>query len=341
MGFKAVATFFIPGLPYPEEVLTAAGGELIKTMCRSEDEIIAAGKDADAMTAPTSIPSQAYTRRVLENLPRCRILSSVGIGYENVDLPAATKQGILVTNVPDYCWEEVADHALALMMALGRKLFPLHQAVKAGKWGTAPEVRQGILSPMFRFRGQTLGVIGFGNIGRSLCLKVRSLGMSVLTYDPYASREMMHMFGVKKAELEEVLRQSDYVSVHAALTPGSQYMLRREHFQMMKPTAYFINTARGPLVDEAALIEAQQNKWIAGVGLDVLEEEPPRPDNPLLHMDNVIITPHAAQYSDESERELWRKPLEEIASVMQGKWPRYVLNPQARAKFEQKRGPIQ
>lgn len=338
MGFKAVATFNIPGLQYPDEIITQTGGELVKTMCRSEDEIIAAGKDADAMTAPTSV--QPYTHRVLTNLPRCRIVASIGIGYESIDLETASELGIVVTSVPDYCWEEVSDHALTLMLALARKLLPLHIAVKDGKWGTGPEVRKGILPPMFRIKGQTLGIVGFGNIGRTLALKAKGLGMKVIACDPYASREVMQMFAVAKVTLEELLKQSDYISVHAALTPENRHMFRREQFQMMKPTAYFVNTARGGLVDEAALSEALQQKYIAGAGLDVMETEPPRRENPLLQLDNVILSGHTAQYSDESEAELWRKPLEEIARVMQGKWPRYVVNPQVRPKFEEKWGKL-
>lgn len=338
MSFKAVATFYMPGLPYPDEVITDAGGEFVKTMCRTEDEIIQCGKDADAVTAPTSVTP--YTRSVLEGLPRCRILASVGIGYESIDLEAATEHGIVVTTVPDYCWEEVSDHALALMMALGRKLFQIQKAVLRGGWGTTPDVRGGLLPPMFRFKGQTLGILGFGSIGRTLALKARGLGMQAMAYDPFASREVMLMFGVKKGEMEEVLRQSDYVSLHAALTPENTHMLRREHFHMMKPTAYLVNTARGPLVDEAALIEALQSKAIAGAGLDVMEQEPPQKDNPLMDMDNVILSGHTAQFSDESELELWRKPLEEIASLMQGKWPRYVVNPQVRSRHEEKWGKL-
>ena len=338
MGFKAVATFYMPGLPYPDEVITSIGGEFIKAMCRTEDEIIQCSKDADAVTAPTSVTP--YTRRVFENLPRCRILASVGIGYESIDLEAATKHGIVVTTVPDYCWEDVSDHALALMLALGRKLFQVHNAVRQGGWGTAPQVRRGILPPMFRFKGQTLGIIGFGSIGRTLALKVRSLGWPVVAYDPFVSREVMLMFGVRKVELEELLRQSDFVSVHVALTPENRHLLGRQQFRMMKPTAYLINTARGPLIDEAALIEALREKVIAGAGLDVMDIEPPQKDNPLLGMDNVILSGHTAQYSDESELELWRKPLEEIASVMQGKWPRYVVNPQVRPVFEKKWGKL-
>jgi D-3-phosphoglycerate dehydrogenase len=338
MGFKAVATFYLPGLPYPDEVITSAGGEFVKAMCRTADEIVQCALDADAATAPTSVTP--YTRNIIESLPRLRILASVGIGYESIDLEAATEHGIVVTTVPDYCWEEVSDHALTLMMALGRKIFPVHSAVLKGGWGTTPDVRGGLLPPMFRFRGQTLGIIGFGSIGRTLALKAQGLGFNVMAYDPFASREVMLMFGVSKAGMEDVLKQSDYVSLHAALTPENHHLLRREHFQMMKPTAYLVNTARGPLLDEVALIEALRSKEIAGAGLDVMDQEPPPKDNPLLSMDNVILTGHSAQFSDESELELWRKPLEEIASLMQGRWPRYVVNSQVRSRYEDKWGKL-
>lgn len=337
MGLRVVATFFLPEIQFPEEIVTSIGAEFVKTLARSEDEIIEACKDADAVTAVTSV--QPYPRRVIENLPKLRHIASIGIGYENVDLKAATERGIVVTNTPFYCLEEVAEHALALMLALVRKLFKLHNAVKAGKWGTAPGVRREILPPMSRLRGMTLGIIGFGNIGKSLAAKVQSLGMRVIAHDPYVPAEIMKAhFGVEKVELEELLRQSDVISIHTALTEETRKMLRREHFQMMKRTAYLINTSRGGVLDEAALIEALQNGWIAGAGLDVLDPEPPKPDNPLLNMENVIITGHCAQYSDQSEAELWRVPLEEIALTLQGKWPRFPVNPQVKEEWLKKWG---
>jgi len=335
MRLKVAATFYLPGIPFPEEIIAKIGAEFIKTLCRSEEEIIAVAQDADALLTVTTL--QPITAKVIQGLSRCRHISSIGVGYEGIDLKAATERDIVVTTTPYYCLEEVSDHAIALLLALSRKLLRIDKAVKEGRWGTDPTLRRSLLPPMSRVKGQTLGLIGFGNIARTLVAKAKGFGLKVIAYDPYVPKEiMMTHFGVEKVELEELLKQSDYISVHAALTEENKKMLRREHFQMMKPTAYFINTARGGLVDEEALVEALQNGWIAGAGLDVTDPEPIKSDSPLLKMDNVIITAHTAQYSDLSEKELWQIPLEEIALTLGGKFPRFAVNPQIKERWLKK-----
>jgi D-3-phosphoglycerate dehydrogenase len=337
MALKVAATFFLPEVSLPEEIIAETGAEFVKTLCRNEEEIISIAKDADAIATITTL--QPITANVIQSLSRCRHIASFGIGYEGIDIEAATKKDIVVTTTPYYCLEEVSDHTMALILALARKIMKVTKAVKDGHWGTEPFIRKGLLPPMARIKGQTLGLIGFGNIARALVPKARGFGLRIIAHDPYVPAEiMMAHFDVEKVELDALLRQSDYVSLHAALIPENRKMLGREHFQMMKPTAYFINTARGGLVDEEALIEALQKGWIAGAGLDVTDPEPVRVDSPLLAMDNVIVTAHTAQFSDISERELWQIPLEEISMTLRGKFPRFAVNPQIKEKWLKKWG---
>ena len=336
MGFIVAATFYMPGLDFNEEKLVSAGAVVEKRNCTTPEEIISMAHDADAVISPTSV--QPYPRRVIEQLTRCRIIASAGIGYESIDLQAATDMGIVVTNTPDYCLDEVSDHAMALILACARKLPRVQKAVREGKWTTSHELRKGILPPMAHLRDQALGIIGLGRIGRGLVSKAKGFGMRVIAYDPYASAEAVASLGVEKVSLDRLLQEADFISIHAALTEENYHLLGLEQFQKMKPTAYLINTARGPLVDERALAAALTQKLIAGAGLDVLETEPPQLDSPLLNMDNVIITGHTAQYSECSEAELWRTPADEIVRVFQGQWPVNVVNPEVKERFFERWG---
>ncbi|MEE8471971.1 MAG: C-terminal binding protein [Dehalococcoidia bacterium] len=331
MPLSVKATFFMPGLDFGEDVIKGVGAVFQGRNCASEDEIIDFARDADAVISPTSI--QPFTRRVIESLDRCRIIASVGVGYESIDLPTATEHDICVTNVPDYCLDEVSDHAMALILSCARKISHLNRAIRRGRWTGSREIRREILPPMFRLRGQTLGIVGMGHIARSLLPKARGFGLRTIAYDPFVSAGVMRSLGVERVDLDRLCAESDYISLHAALTEGNKHLIGRAQFRAMKPTAYLVNTSRGGLVDEEALIEALGEGLIAGAGLDVMETEPPSPDSPLLKMDNVVVTGHTAQYSDESEAELWRRPAEEIALALAGKWPRHVVNPQVKEKF--------
>ncbi|MBI4288952.1 MAG: C-terminal binding protein [Chloroflexi bacterium] len=331
MAFRVAATFAMPGMDFGEDKLAAVGAVLERRLCQTPEEIIAAAHDADAVISPTTV--QHYPRDVIVSLKQCRIIASAGIGYEGVDLDAATEMGIVVTNTPDYCLEEVSDHTMALILACARKLPRVEKAVREGKWTLSPELRQGILPPMFHLRGQVLGIIGFGRIARAVVPKAKGFGMRVIAFDPRCPADTMSNQGVEKVELDDLLRHADFVSIHASLKPKSHHMLGLEQFQKMKPTAYVINTARGPLIDEKALVSALGQKLIAGAGLDVLETEPPQPDNPLLSIDNVIVSGHTGQFSNHSEAELWRCPADEIVRALRGEWPVNVVNPQVRERF--------
>ena len=338
MTFKAVMTisFTYSGIPHDEKAYEEKGIEFSKVPCNTEDEIAIAASDADAIITGL----QPFGRKVIEQLAKCKLVHCIGIGYEGIDVQAATEHGICVSTPADYCLEEVSDHTMALILACARKIVRVDKTVKAGKWASAekPEIRSKIWPPMFRLRGQTLGLIGFGNIPRTLTPKAKGFGLKVIVFDPYVSQETTEKHGVELVDLEHLLKESDYVSCHAALTSQTQNILGSEEFKKMKPTAYLINTARGGLVDENALCTALSEGYIAGAGLDVLEKESFSLNHPLNQFDNVIITAHSAHYSEFSGREIRQRPFEEMSRIIDGKWPRCLLNPQVKDRFVGKWG---
>jgi D-3-phosphoglycerate dehydrogenase len=257
---------------------------------------------------------------VLRALPKCRIIARTGIGVDTVDLPVATELGILVTNVPDYCIDEVSDHALALILALTRKVMSATAAVKAGTWDVKVAV------PIARHRGRTMGLVGFGRIPRALAPKAQALGFAVIAFDPYLPPEAGAPLGVRLVDFETLLRESDVVSIHAPLTEETRGLFGDREFGQMKPGAFLVNTSRGPLVQEAALIRALESGRLAGAGLDVLETEPPAPGNPLLRMPNVALTPHIGFYSEQSLVELQTKAAQEVRRALMGERPLNVVN---------------
>jgi D-3-phosphoglycerate dehydrogenase len=320
----------LPQLPINKEEYQRLGAQFIKKVpCSTEEEVIAEAGDADAVIALRC----PYTRRVIENLSRCRLISVPSAGYEWVDVDAATEHGICVTNVPNP--EEVSDHAMALLLACARKVSLLNDAVKKGWWDSLekPKIMQ-LLPPISRLRGQCLGIIGLGRIGRSLVPKAQGFGLRVIAYDPYASPTEAEKIGVKLVELDELLRESDFVSIHTLLNSQTYHLLGEEQFKMMKPTAYLINAARGAIIDEAALHTALSRGYIAGAALDVMDTEPPAPDNPLLKMDNVIITAHIAYYSQQAFAQALRQTEDEVLRVLRGEWPHNLVNPEVKERFK-------
>ncbi|MFQ5827125.1 MAG: C-terminal binding protein, partial [Dehalococcoidia bacterium] len=235
-------------------------------------------------------------------------------------------RGIVIANVPDFCMEEVSNHAMMMLLACAKKLVRLNAWVKEGHWG------RGLLKPMGAIHGQTLGLVACGNIGRATAVKARAFNMEVLGYDPFIDPGVPRASGIEMVDLPELLERSDYVSLHTPLTPESRHLMGEKELQLMKPSAFLINTSRGPVVDQGALIKALQEGWIAGAGLDVFEREPIDPDSPLLKMDNVIVTPHTASYSDAAFDELHRRVAEEMVRVLTGHWPLHLVNPAVRKK---------
>jgi D-3-phosphoglycerate dehydrogenase len=338
MAFNAVLSISFPytGIPHDEKAYRDKGIEFKKIPCNSEDEIIAAASDADAVLTVI----QPFGRKIFENLTRLKLVHNIGIGYEGLDVEAATEHGVCVTTPTDYCLEEVSDHAMAQLLDCGRKISRLDTAVRAGQWDNAAkqEIRANIWPRTFRLRGQTLGLIGFGNIPRALVPKAKGFGMNIVVFDPFVSETVFEEYGVASVDLDYLLRASDVISLHAALTPETKGMFGSEAFGKMKPTAYVINTARGQLVDEQALYTALLEGQIAGAGLDVMETESVPSDHPMLQLDNVIVTAHSAHYSDFSAAELRRRPFEEMSRVIDKRWPQRLLNPQVKGRYVEKWG---
>lgn len=331
MSFKVVMIVPHPMLPHSEEAYREIGAEFITRPCHTEDEIIAAAQDADVVLTMMG----PMTRKVIERLDRCKLIYNIGTGYEAIDLEAATEHGICVSYPDGYCTEEVAEHAIAFILACARKLFPLFQAVKAGKWASyeKKEIRYQILPPMFPVKGQTLGIIGFGRIGRRVAVKARGLEMRVIVFDPYLSSEAFADAGVAPVTLDYLVENADFISVHAAFAPEAKHLLRMAHFRKMKSTAYLINCARADFIDEPALYQALTQGVIAGAALDVLQAGKIDPDNPLLELENLIITPHTAHYSEESKLKALRRPYEEIARMHNGEWPQWLINTAVKEKY--------
>ena len=308
------------------KVLAKVNAELVGADGVTEDEVIEAAKDADAiLTAGAQI-----TRRVMEALPKCKAIVRYGIGFDTIDVAAATDNGILVVNIPGFCLEEVSNHAITLLLACAKKLIQLNNVIRQGHWhgvsGTAP-------APMGSIYRQTLGLIGCGLIGRMTGRKAQCFGLKVLGYDPYVNKSLAKEHGITLVSLPELLKESDFISVHTPLNKETWHLIGEKEFKQMKTTAYFINTARGPVVDEPALIKALREKRIAGAGLDVFEKEPVDADNPLLEMDNVVVTPHCAGYSDASFKRLRTSVGQEAARVLRGRWPKNVVNKTVKPKI--------
>ncbi len=290
--------------------------------CQTEKEVIAHALGAEIYLA-YRLP---VTRQVLQQLPRLGLVISSGSGYDHIDVAAASELGIPVCNAATYNVEDVAEHALLLILACARKLRLLEAQVRAGVWPLAPRAQ-----PRHRFRDKMLGLIGFGNIGRALAWRARGIGIRVLVCDPYLPAEDIRAAGCERADSETLLACSDYVSLHLRLNENTRHYMGERQFAQMKPGAYFINTSRGGLVDERALIAALERGHLAGAGLDVLEKEPPDPDNPLLDMDNVIVTGHTAGSTVESIRALVNEWLSIIDSYRSGERLVNLVNPSSLA----------
>jgi D-3-phosphoglycerate dehydrogenase len=289
---------------------------------RQEDEIIERAGDADALI----VSSSPMTRRVMSALKQLKVVVRTGVGYDVIDVPAATDLGIVAVNIPDIWTREVANHALALLLAWNRRIPTLNNEVKAGLWQSQPR------GPVGALHGETVGIVGFGNIGRAFARRVAALETHVIAYDPYVDDTQFAALGVERVlSLGELAARSDYVSVHTLLNAETQHLINEAFLRQMKPTACLINTSRGPVVDEQAIIRALQEQWIAGAALDVQEHEPPAPDNLLSRLENVILTPHAAYYSTAAVAQVPRRCGEEVTRVLTGQRPLHVVNPEVYA----------
>jgi D-3-phosphoglycerate dehydrogenase len=313
-----VTDYAWPELTIEERIIgVVAGATVVAAKTGDEGELVALAPGADAILTCW----RGVTPAVLYAAPRCRIVSRYGIGLDNIAVDVATELGMLVTNVPDFCLDEVSDHALALLLASARRIVDFARMTRTGEWDS----RAGRALP--RLRGQILGLVGYGAIGQRLAPKAAALGLRVIAYTPRLAPDAVAPFGAATNDLDELLRSADYLSIHAPLTPETTGMIGERELRLMKPTATLINTARGPIVDETALVRALTEGWIAGAAIDVLESEPPVPSHPLRSLANVILTPHVAFASEAAVAELRTRAAEHVAQVLRGEIPTNLVNP--------------
>ena len=327
MAFKVVSG--IGGGADIEGQLAGVEAELVLAPVWTEEDIIRSAWNADAVMVGATEP---YTARVIREMVKCRVISRTGVGYNNIDVAAATEAGIPVAFVPDASVDEVSDHAMALLLALARRLVPVDRLVRQGAWQLGRREIFEVRRPAFRLSEQTCGVIGLGRIGSAFARKAAAFGLRLLVYDPYVSEEEVVRQGYEKVELPYLLAESDYVALHCPVTAGTKGIIGAAELKAMKPTAYLINTSRGELVDEKALYQALATHEIAGAGLDVTDPEPPDPANPLLQLENVLVTAHSAYYSEKSLQVLRQRTVAAVVAALKGQWPRDLANPEVKKR---------
>jgi D-3-phosphoglycerate dehydrogenase len=297
-------------------------GELVPMQTKKPEEFLAQAADCDALLNTYAGP---ITAEAMAKMPKCRIIARYGIGVDTIDLKAATEAGIIVTNNPTYCIEEVAEHTMALLLDSARKIAFYDRQVRAGTWAVPPG------KPLYRLVGRTLGLVGFGNIARQVAVRAAAFGMKVLYADPFVKEGQFSEPG-KKVELDELYKSSDFVSVHPPLTPQTRGMINDDAFSKMKPAAVLVNCSRGPVVDTAALVRALDAKKIAGCAPDTTDPEPLPDPHPLRGRDNVIINPHVAWYSETAMVGLQAGAPNEVRRVLSGEWPVNVVNRDVKKK---------
>ena len=307
MPKKVLVTDYVwPSLEPERAVLVKADAELVVAPNDDEDTLVELVRDVDGIL----VCFAQVTENVVRAAERCVVVGRYGVGVDNIAVDTATELGIAVTWVPDYCVDEVSDHVMGLLLSWNRRGALFDRSVKTTGWGSVA-----LNMRIMRLRGKKLGVVGFGRIGRAVCARAQAFGFDVVAHDPYVSGEEMAQHGARPADLEELLRESDFVTLHPPLTPGTRNMIGGEQLALMKPEAFLINCARGQLIDEVALYEALKSGEIAGAGLDVMVDPEPPSDHPLLQLDNVLVTPHVAFFSQEALLELEERAAGEVASV--------------------------
>jgi D-3-phosphoglycerate dehydrogenase len=321
---KIVVTDYIePDLQWEAAEMARRGVEFAAHQLKfaPNQDVIAATRDADVVIV-NMVP---INTEIISQWEKCRLVIRHGVGYDNVDVAALNHAGIPLCYIPDYCQEEVAEQAIALILACGRKLVisrrVLDESSARGSWDFSDVI------PMYQMAGQTLGIIGCGRIGSRVYQKLKSFGFKFLICDPYLSEERKRELGIEVVDHEAVFRNSDYITIHTPLTPETRHLVNARTLAMMKPTAYVVNTARGPMVDAQALADALKNGVIAGAGIDVYEVEPPRADYPLFGVANAILTPHLAWYSENAGRHIRELIVLEIDRFLAGQPPRYLGKP--------------
>jgi D-3-phosphoglycerate dehydrogenase len=292
----------------------------------TEEGLLTFAGDASALLLGSLEP---VTKRVIDNMPNLKVLARYGIGLDNVDIAAATQRGVVVTNDPDYALEEVADHAFTLSLSLTRRIVKIDRMMRQGRSGQ--EIKKAV-EPIHANSSLTFGLLGLGNIARRVATRATALGFRVVSFDPWVPRAEFGLIGVERmGTIEDLLKESDVVSVHVPLGPKTRHMLSHREFGLMKKSAFIVNTSRGPVIDQAALYDALKGGAIAGAGLDVFEFEPLPANDPLRELDNIVITPHLAWYSEESHKRVRVDVSHAVHDVLTGKRPEFVANPEVYA----------
>jgi D-3-phosphoglycerate dehydrogenase / 2-oxoglutarate reductase len=300
--------------------------------CKTREELAAVGGDADVIWVFGN--HESVYKENLDVLKRCGAIIRTGSGTDNIPVAEATKLGIIVANTPEAAGDTVADHAIGLLFAVTRQIVAQDRLVHAGKWD------RDLAWPNYHLRGQTLGLVGFGLIARLVARKLSGFDMRMVSHDPVVAPEIMAAAGVQATDFDGLLKQSDYISVHCPLLPTTHHLINERALRLMKPTAVLINTSRGPVIDESALILALTEKWISAAGLDVFEQEPIVPENPLLKLDNVVVTPHIAGYSDVFWHNFWKHSVDTAIDLSQGRWPRSYVNRDVRPRWSHLQKPM-
>jgi D-3-phosphoglycerate dehydrogenase / 2-oxoglutarate reductase len=312
---RVVITDCDHGTTAPEEEILAGHADVEVHQQSDEPGLLELCRNADGIITQYG----RFTRQVIAGLTRCRVIARYGVGVDTVDLQAATDHGVVVVNVPDYCIDEVSNHAIGLILALNRKIVRLDTAIRQGTWDFR------VSGPLPRLAGLTLGLVGVGRIGSMVAEKLRPFRLTMLAADPYAKA---FPEWVRPVPLEELLPRSDVLSLHCPLTEETRHLIDESALRRMKDTALLINTARGALVDTAALVQALHEGWIAGAGIDVLEDEPLARDHPLVGTERAVLTPHSAWNSEGSVAELKRRVAISVLDVLEGNRPGSVVNPE-------------
>jgi D-3-phosphoglycerate dehydrogenase / 2-oxoglutarate reductase len=322
---KAVITDHpFPSLDLAQGIFSRSGIELEVMQTRDPETIIAHTKTAEAMI----VGMAKIDKKIIDALDRCKIIVRLGVGFDNVDVPAATSRGIMVANIPDFCTEEVSDHAVALILMIARRILPGQKAVREGKWG--PMAIE--FDSFKRVKEQTVGLYGFGRIARRVAEKAKGTKLSCMAFDPFIPKDAMSAAGVEKVEMKDLLARSDYVSLHTPLTKETENSFGMGQFRAMKRTAWLINTSRGQVIKEDELMAALDQKLIAGAALDVLAKEPPDKNHPLLNRDNVIVTPHMGSWTLDSRNDLQTQGAEEVVRGFKGEKAKNLVNPEVLSK---------
>jgi D-3-phosphoglycerate dehydrogenase len=291
--------------------------------CKTEEDVIRLGSEMDGLL----VSYVSIGKKVIENLHKCKVIVKYSVGLDNIDLEAATQKKIFVANVPRYCVEEVSTHTLALLLNLVRKISKYDQSVKRGSWDPL------VGDPIFRIGNKVFGIIGFGNIGKRVAEKIQPFKLSIIVYDPFINSKLISKYGAKKVELETLLRQSDYISMHCPLNKSTKHLIDFKEIEIMKKGVFIINTSRGEIINQNALYKAIKDEKIAGAALDVLEKDPPSLTD-IMNIDNIIYTPHVAWNSVEAEMELRKSAAQEVKRVLEGEKPLNLVNKEILKYFQ-------